>query len=209
MGNVKWDAENDRKVSLFEPVFTNPYQTRSSQLLLNLINANTKEINVDYLAIMFPGVTPKAITERISKLRREAKSTLVPTTTIENPETATSNNDNTTAASGEGGNKRKRKPRHPKSKKRKLDVEDEAGAVVADDDDEGLDDIKRVKREELNASTVDTGVSKTSLVINLDEVEVEVKNETKERNEEATVDSFDDVETEAEGEDEAWEIESV
>ena len=72
-----------------------------------------------------------------------------------------------------------------------------------------MDDIKRVKREELNASTVDTGVSKTSLVINLDEVEVEVKNETKERNEEATVDSFDDVETEAEGEDEAWEIESV
>ncbi|KAF3931770.1 hypothetical protein ABW19_dt0203378 [Dactylella cylindrospora] len=56
MGKVAWDAETDRKLLIF------------------LIDKSAKSYNSEALAKLFEGATPKAIEERIAKLKREAKS---------------------------------------------------------------------------------------------------------------------------------------
>ncbi|RPA99551.1 hypothetical protein L873DRAFT_1645704, partial [Choiromyces venosus 120613-1] len=51
-----WTSENDRK------------------LLIRLIERSAKSYDTVELAKLFPGATPKAIEERIAKLKREAKA---------------------------------------------------------------------------------------------------------------------------------------
>ncbi|KAK6534352.1 hypothetical protein TWF281_005675 [Arthrobotrys megalospora] len=56
MGKVVWTPENDRK------------------LLIRLIDKSAKSYNSEALCKLFEGATPKAIEERIAKLKREAKA---------------------------------------------------------------------------------------------------------------------------------------
>ncbi|EPS41064.1 hypothetical protein H072_5056 [Dactylellina haptotyla CBS 200.50] len=56
MGKVVWTPENDRK------------------LLIRLIDKSAKSYNSEALCQLFEGATPKAIEERIAKLKREAKA---------------------------------------------------------------------------------------------------------------------------------------
>ncbi|KAL0635562.1 hypothetical protein Q9L58_005493 [Maublancomyces gigas] len=56
MPKVVWTSENDRK------------------LLIRLIERSAKSYDTVELCKMFPGATPKAIEERIAKLKREAKA---------------------------------------------------------------------------------------------------------------------------------------
>ncbi|KAF8468803.1 hypothetical protein BDZ91DRAFT_847637 [Kalaharituber pfeilii] len=56
MPKVVWSADNDRK------------------LLIRLIDRSAKSYDSESLARLFPGATPKAIEERIAKLKREAKA---------------------------------------------------------------------------------------------------------------------------------------
>ncbi|KAI5800214.1 hypothetical protein DFH27DRAFT_611227 [Peziza echinospora] len=56
MPKVVWSADNDRK------------------LLIRLIDRSAKSYDSASLALLFPGATPKAIEERIAKLKREAKA---------------------------------------------------------------------------------------------------------------------------------------
>ncbi|KAK6528750.1 hypothetical protein TWF694_003989 [Orbilia ellipsospora] len=56
MGKVVWTPENDRK------------------LLIRLIDKSAKSYNSEALCELFEGATPKAIEERIAKLKREAKA---------------------------------------------------------------------------------------------------------------------------------------
>ncbi|KAK6340993.1 hypothetical protein TWF696_009305 [Orbilia brochopaga] len=56
MGKVVWTADNDRK------------------LLIRLIDKSAKSYNSEALCKLFEGATPKAIEERIAKLKREAKA---------------------------------------------------------------------------------------------------------------------------------------
>ncbi|KAK6502977.1 hypothetical protein TWF481_008013 [Arthrobotrys musiformis] len=64
MGKVVWTPENDRKVGT----------TPAAALLIRLIDKSAKSYNSEALCKLFEGATPKAIEERIAKLKREAKA---------------------------------------------------------------------------------------------------------------------------------------
>ncbi|KAJ6262223.1 hypothetical protein Dda_3028 [Drechslerella dactyloides] len=76
MGKVVWTADNDRKVCAFDhkPTLKLRLTSLSLELLIRLIDKSAKSYNSEALCKLFEGATPKAIEERIAKLKREAKA---------------------------------------------------------------------------------------------------------------------------------------
>ncbi|CCX34038.1 hypothetical protein FPQ18DRAFT_310786 [Pyronema domesticum] len=117
MPKVVWSPENDRK------------------LLIRLIERSAKAYDTVELAKLFDGATPKAIEERIAKLKREAKAA------GSGPDTGKKSEKRKLGA-GEGG---------AKAKKTKVSASGKKGKFREEDDDS--DELLTVKSEEMKSES--------------------------------------------------------
>ncbi|KAI5815881.1 hypothetical protein BZA77DRAFT_293788 [Pyronema omphalodes] len=125
MPKVVWSPENDRK------------------LLIRLIERSAKAYDTVELAKLFEGATPKAIEERIAKLKREAKAA----------GSGSGSGSGVDTGSGKKSEKRKLGPGESgvKAKKTKASQAGKKGKFIEEDDDS--DELLTVKNEGMKSES--------------------------------------------------------